>query len=477
MSGFILSLASLIGIRDKSRLRTAQVVAAVLFCAGTVASFNDLPQALRWPVRVVAAGAIGWLLFRSFQAVRGLSFTRKKALFSLILAAMLYGILSLVCQIFITLMSARDDRIFTRDKTTLVPEARQGLEAMLNGTSFEAYDRELGWTLRPGYNSANIKINSQGVRSLHEYAIPPQDPTKRVLCMGDSFTLGVTVGDNESYPFYAEQKRPGTEWVNLGVSGTCLVQSYLRYRKEARAFGGKYVVIGFLIDDGRRTVNSFRPFLNPMNPLTKPYAKFVDGKFSIEPNPYQSQDNFRTLLANERQEIERLIKRDYLTWSGQVSTRNAILRTAIFMNEALHLERNFRSLLTLPAEKVSNKPKRVGDPYGRAFWEPTSNGFRALTHVFDQYYSDVIADGRTPLIVVIPSPLDVDNHKNKLPRQYAALIQHFKAKGYHFIDFMDRLLELHKDDLSIGKLYPMNHFPASINLELADEIIKALPMP
>lgn len=453
-------------------------VVAVLWCLGAVLFFQHVPRPLRWPLRVLCLGAALWLILLAVQALRTATFTRKKLAFSFILALLLYAALSLICHFFIGIMSPRDDRLAARAITSLSEDRRIEIEAMLNGTSYEMYDRDIGWVPRPGFKSDTIQISRQGLRSLREYPQTPPDPAKRILCLGDSFTFGYAVSDVETYPYHAEQLRPDTEWINLGISGTCLTQSYLHYRKSGRKFGGKHVVIGFMTDDARRTVNCFRPFVNPGNPFTKPFAKYSGGTFSIEPNPYQEISDFRRLLANERGEIERLLKIDYLTWSNQVPARNPILRTAQFIHEALHLDRNLDSLLGRPVRKaVRVKPKRIADPYGRAFWDQESLGFKAVTRLFDRYYGEIIADGRVPLIVIIPGPLDVENYKNQVPRLYGSLIEHFKANRYRHLDFLDPLVTMHSDDLSTDALFVHMHYRSSVNKELAAAIIKALQLP
>ena len=463
------------------RNTTVRVVVLLLFCLAVVLFFQHTPQALRWPVRLLFVVAAGWLIFTGFQTARRTMFTGKKLLFSLILGLFFYAALNVVCHVFVRLMSQRDDRLTARGATSLSANCRLGIEAMLNATSYNLFDRDIGWVPRPGYKSELYNINRQGIRSLREYPETPPDPAKRILCMGDSFTFGFAVGDQETYPFHAEQLRPGTEWINLGISGTCLTQSLLHYRKTGRRFGGKQVVVGFMTNDAQRTVNCFRPFLSPSDighPFTKPFARFSDGRFSIEPNPYQDIAGFKRLLANERPELDRLRQLDYLTWSNQAITTNPILRTAAFVHESMRLDRNINMLLARPPTKKEPAKRRAGaDPYGRDIWNPASPGFQAITRLLDLYCDEIVADGREPLVVIIPGPLDVENHTKHSPRQYSALIDHLKVKGQRHLDFLDPLVERHKDDLSENALFFQLHYRGPVNKELAEEIITALGLP
>ena len=299
--------------------------------------------------------------------------------------------------------------------------------------------------------------------------------------MGDSFTFGYAVGDHQTYPAHAEQLRPDTEWINLGISGTCLTQSLLQYRKSGRKLGGKHVVIGFMTNDAQRTVNCFRPFVSPLDaghPFTKPFARFSGGKFSIEPNPYQNIADFDRLLSNEAPELVRLRDMDYLTWSHQSASTHPILRTASYVYESLRLGRNLDMLLAQPTSKKKSAKKPVAvDPYGRDIWSPASPGFQAIVQLVDLYFQEVAVDGREPLFVIIPGPMDVEDHTKRAPRQYSPLLAHLQKKGHRHLDFLDPLISRHQSDLSRDALFVQFHYNDQVNRELAEEIIKALGLP
>jgi hypothetical protein len=474
---------------------TIRVVGGVLVLLGALILFQHVPTALRWPVRLLALAILAWLAIVTWRKMRASRFSPKGIVFSLLLGGFMYLALALICHIFNTLMAARDDRVATHNVTSLGELERSNIEIMLNGTSFKMYDPEVGWVPRPGRH-ADGTINAQGVRSLREYAVPATDPARRVLCLGDSYTFGDEVGDLETFPSHAEQLLPGTEWINLGISSTCLAQSLMRYRKSGKKLGGKHVVIGFMTDDAKRTVNCFRGFLTPYNPYTKPFAKLSNGRFSLEPNPYRDLSDYRQLMADDAAGLARLRKLDYLTWSNQEATSNPVLRTFDYVVEAMNLERNLDGLLNRAPRKPASRPaapgkaagdsrpastagrwpplKKGADPYGKAIWNPHSLGFEAITRLFDMYYSEVIADGRVPLIVIIPGPFDVENERKHYPRIYDALLDHFNAKGYHYLDFLDTLVAHHKNDFTFEALFGHCHFRGSTNKELALEIIREL---
>lgn len=458
---------------------TVRVVAAVLYVVGLLLFFQSTPNGVRWPLRLLWVAAIVWLVVLTVRAVRATQFTRRKSAFILVLGGFYYVVLSLICHVFIKLMSQRDDRLTTHGMTTLAPDCRKGIQAVVDDDKFNNFNREVGWVMRPGYKTPEYTINAQGLRGTKEYSKTSTMPDSRVLCLGDSFTFGTAVKDDETYPEQAAKLSAGTEWLNFGCPGTCLTQSYQRYMHDARDYAAKHVVIGFMTNDAQRTVNCFRPFVNADSgcPLTKPFAKYEGGKFSIEPNPYSDIADYKRLLSDDRSELAKLMKADYLTWSRQgTGARGPITRTLLYVWDSMRLDRNvdmlFDRRLPLSGYIKSLIPP---DPYGRDIWNPASPGFKAICAMFDRYHEQVVADGRVPLLVIIPGPTDVEDYTKEYPRQYASLVEHFKSKNYAFVDFLDPLVAKHKADLSEKALFVRNHYQPPVNKELAGEIIKAMP--
>ena len=459
---------------------TARVVTALLFVLGLVFFFQYTPNGLRWPLRVLWLASIIWLVVVTVRTVRTTRFTRRKIAFILIIGGFYYVVLLLICHVFIKEMSQRDDRLTTRGMTSLAPDCKSGIQAMLDDNQFNKFSAAMGWVPKPGRRRPGYNVSAQSVRGRRVYPQQPVNPEQRILCMGDSYTFGVAARDDETYPAQAEKLKPGTEWINFGIPGGCLVQSYQRYMHEARHYGGRRVVIGFMTNDAQRTVNVFRPFLiaDSGAPLTKPFAKYVEGKFSIEPNPCTSTADLVRLLGHESDELKKLLQLDYLTWGGRGGKSGPISRTAGYVWEVMRLENNVDTLLDhrLPLGQFVTSILPL-DPYGRDIWNPASPGFKAICAMFDRFHAQVVSDGREPLFVIIPGPLDVDDYRRDLPRQYAALVDHLEAKNFAFLDFLDPLVSKHRSDLSEDALFVRLHYRGHINKELAEAIIKALELP
>ena len=80
--------------------------------------------------------------------VRTTRFELKKTVFALILVAFVYGAVHLMCLVFVKVMSMRDERLKEHETTTLSDKARRGIQAMLDGTSYHVYDKDIGAAIK-----------------------------------------------------------------------------------------------------------------------------------------------------------------------------------------------------------------------------------------------------------------------------------------------------------------------------------------
>ncbi|MDB4512156.1 hypothetical protein N9060_01700 [Arenicella sp.] len=463
---------------DPGRKRfTLLVWGAVLFIVATLLFMAQLPEFLYWPVRILFAAAVGWLAIATFLTLRAARFDTKKVVFSLVLVVLLYGALFLICFVFVKLMAARDERMASVKTTSLSEKARSATRKLIKGNHPALFDAEAGWVPRPDYQWKIHKIGVQGLRGDRVYPESPADEEKRILCLGDSFTFGYEVEDDQTFPSHGEQLRPETEWLNLGICGTGLTQALQHYRKTGRKFGGKYVVIGFMTKDAKRTVNCFRGFVSQddITPFAQPFAKVSDGQFSIEDNPYQEISDYQKLLDNEEEELQKLYQLDYLSWSKQRASTNPIVRTLRYIWERRSVDRNVSILLNRTRDGYGTF-RLIDDPYGSSIWHPDSPGFQANAQVFDLFYKEIIEDGREPLIVILPSGRDVEDRHEGRRAAHASLLEYLQDKGYRHFDFLDSLEAIYKDKLSPDPLYVRTHFNGATNKLLAEEIIKALSL-
>jgi hypothetical protein len=109
--------------------------------------------------------------------------------------------------------------------------------------------------MRPGYQSPVVRTNSFGLRS-PEVSVPKQEGTFRILLLGDSFTFGMRVADDEQIfarrlEHHLRERYPSRriEVVNGGVLSYCPLLEYLEYRHYLHALEPNLVILNFDMSD------------------------------------------------------------------------------------------------------------------------------------------------------------------------------------------------------------------------------------
>jgi len=156
--------------------------------------------------------------------------------------------------------------IYNAFKARLTP----GAASHKKSYPFDRYDRTKGWDLKPGlkdlkvFEDKTLNSNSEGVRGNREYSNPKKRGTKRILVIGDSFTFGEGVSDNETYPSYLQGLFPEyVEVINLGIHGYGHDQMLIKLEELGRRYQPDLVVLGFFAEDMERNLLDFRDYAKP----------------------------------------------------------------------------------------------------------------------------------------------------------------------------------------------------------------------
>ncbi|MBP7382269.1 hypothetical protein KBA39_07715 [Myxococcota bacterium] len=114
------------------------------------------------------------------------------------------------------------------------------------------YDEQLGWVSKPGFSDddffgpgRSLNTNRQGFRNRAEILKTVPDGRVRVLCSGDSFTLGYGVRDDATWCARLESIEPRIESVNIGQGGYGIDQSYLRSKQVRAAIDTDVQILAF----------------------------------------------------------------------------------------------------------------------------------------------------------------------------------------------------------------------------------------
>ncbi|MBM3975479.1 MAG: hypothetical protein FJ299_00640 [Planctomycetes bacterium] len=145
------------------------------------------------------------------------------------------------------------------------------------------YDPDLGWMNKPNWRAPNVygpgidlNTNSQRLRGTREHALGKPAGTYRVLCLGDSFTMGYGVADDESYPARLEQACPGLEAICMGLGGFGLDQAYLWYRRDGVKFEIDTLLVAVIDGDFYRMVALEKATESP-----KPQLELHEGRLVV----------------------------------------------------------------------------------------------------------------------------------------------------------------------------------------------------
>lgn len=165
------------------------------------------------------------------------------------------------------------------------------------------YDATLGWRNIPNWKATThgkpLSINSQGLRD-SEHGFEKPEGVRRVLVLGDSYTWGYGVGDQEIFCHLLERRfqdrGESVEVINSGVSGWGTDQELLYLRQEGLKYLPDVVVVALFIGNDLDNNVAAEQYL-----LHKPV--FADGQLTLEnspvPKPRQyASDTLRRSLAS-----------------------------------------------------------------------------------------------------------------------------------------------------------------------------------
>lgn len=125
-------------------------------------------------------------------------------------------------------------------------------------------DPLIGWKLQPSARipehqaeySVTYQTNPQGFRSPYDFAQPKTE--RRIAFVGDSFTFGSGVADDETFVALVDEALPGTQVFNYGIGAFGIDQMWMTLRHYALKHEPDAVVLAFIRSDLERSMTAFR---------------------------------------------------------------------------------------------------------------------------------------------------------------------------------------------------------------------------
>ena len=179
------------------------------------------------------------------------------------------------------------------------------------------YDADLGWVNEPNVYIPDmygpgvyLRTNAQGFRNNHDINTTVPDGKARVICSGDSFTLGYGVDNAHTWCELLSLQEPRLETVNMGQGGYGVDQAYLWYKRDAAKIEHQLQLLAFITGD------FFRMLLDSAMGYPKPVLDVENG----------------TLLVKNVPVARRAY---YVPWLTQNISHLTDLRTVQFLNRAV----------------------------------------------------------------------------------------------------------------------------------------------
>lgn len=142
---------------------------------------------------------------------------------------------------------------------SIVLFARAMRQAHFVEEHFTERDTLLGWINIPNASKPDLfgpgrslNINAQRFRHAGALAAVPPAGKKRVVCSGDSFTLGYGVDDAKTWCALLAADEPSLETVNMGQAGYGIDQAYLWYVRDGLPLHPQVHLFAIITDDFRR---------------------------------------------------------------------------------------------------------------------------------------------------------------------------------------------------------------------------------
>ncbi len=148
------------------------------------------------------------------------------------------------------------------------------------------YDERLGWVQLPNLDLENqygpgvyLRTNARGFRGNREVGTEVPAGRTRVICSGDSFTLGYGVNDDQAWCQLLTTLDPRRETVNMGQGGYGVDQAYLWYLRDGQPLAHQAEV--FAVDSVAFERMRYDAFLG----YGRPVLRLVDGTLTVTNAP------------------------------------------------------------------------------------------------------------------------------------------------------------------------------------------------
>jgi len=135
---------------------------------------------------------------------------------------------------------------------------------------FDTFDVTKGWRSRAGIRDMKVfregkilNTNAEGFRGARDFPMQKDSGKTRIVLIGDSFTFGEIVSDDETFAALLQREFPNTEILNLGIHGWGHDQMLIHLREKGLRYHPDIVILGYIAADQSRNLVDFRSYAKP----------------------------------------------------------------------------------------------------------------------------------------------------------------------------------------------------------------------
>jgi hypothetical protein len=338
----------------------------------------------------------------------------------LVVLALLEGVLRLVCALGLSMPPCADRDLREEWKWVDRHQAKGP-----SGFSIEAakYDPELGWISNPDYTVPGVHINALGQRGTKLVPFERTGRKPRLLFLGDSYTFGAQVKDEECFEDVLNTRyMPEAEVINFGVSAYGTDQQVLLYEREGVKYKADIVVLGVFTHDISRNDARFKFYAKPMFELAGEELALAEATI---PSP----TDLLALYASGQKEIK---------------------AHGLYLLECLRQE----------LEQASQRKR-----------DESTLAWRITAKILERFQKRVREEGAKPFLLIIPHSEILEEGENRSVSISRLLVDRAQAIGLPYLDLGPILREKAKTET--GPLYD-GHWTAKGHAIVAEALFDGL---
>jgi len=288
----------------------------------------------------------------------------------------------------------------------------------------EIRDLDLGWLQATAQLG---EVDEVGARYTPAFPDPSQNPSC-ISLYGDSYTWSNRTTPEEAWGNQLS-RLAGCRVANYGVSGYGTDQALLRLLNNGLDTS-KVVILNHFVFDIFRNVNQHWGTRNSVKHTKLEFKpRFIvdaDDNLKLIPIPNYTLEEIRDL----QQDPSKYLKYEYFLPNGHYGSVKIGFPYTYVLLKTIFGHTKFRSLFK-------------GEPTHAPFYQENhpSNGLLVTTEILRRFHDEVSANGRTPIVTIIPYIGDFQYFENTGVWSYALLLERLRENGVRVINIGEKILE------------------------------------